>query len=51
MEMTGGTELEIVYTALDEIMTTAVKENWNYAVDNKLCFRDACLSRAMGKIH
>ena len=50
-ETTGGTELEIVYSALDEIMTTAVRENWNYAVEHKLPFRDACLSRAMGKIH
>ena len=50
MNMTGGSELEIVYSALDEIMTTAVKENWQFAIDNELCFRDACLVRAMGKI-
>ena len=50
MNMTGGSELEIVYSALDEIMTTAVKENWDFAMENDLCFRDACLARAMGKI-
>ena len=50
MNMTGGSELEIVYSALDEIMTTAVKENWDFAMEHDLCFRDACLARAMGKI-
>jgi glutamate dehydrogenase (NAD(P)+) len=46
----GATELDIVYTALDEIMTGAVQENWNYAVDNDLNFRDACLVNAISKI-
>jgi glutamate dehydrogenase (NAD(P)+) len=51
MKLTGGSELEIVYTALDEIMTTAVRENWEFAIENDLLFRDACLVRAMNKIH
>lgn len=51
LQLTGGSELEIVYTALDEIMTTAVKENWEFAIEKDLLFRDACLVRAMNKIH
>jgi len=47
----GATELDIVYTALDEIMTGAVQENWNYAVDHDLNFRDACLVNAISKIY
>ena len=51
LNLTGRSELEIVYTALDEIMTTAVRENWEYAMEKDLLFRDACLVRAMNKIH
>ena len=32
-------------------MTSAVKENWNFAVNNNLNFRDACLANAMQKLH
>jgi hypothetical protein len=51
VKLEGGDEKDIVYTALDEIMSTAVSENWEFAIEKDLCFRDACLVRAMGKIH
>jgi glutamate dehydrogenase (NAD(P)+) len=47
----GADEVDIVYSALDETMTSAVKQNWQYAVDNNLNFRDACLVNAMGKVY
>jgi len=40
-----------VYSALDEIMTGACQDNWNFAVENDLIFRDACLVNAMNKIY
>ena len=43
----GADEIDIVYTALDEIMSQAVRSNWDYAVRNKLNFRDACLVNAI----
>lgn len=51
VNLEGGDEKDIVYTALDEIMSTATAENWEYALDKNLSFRDACLVRAMSKIH
>jgi len=27
-DMTGASEIDIVYSGLEEIMTSAVKENW-----------------------
>ena len=51
LKMKGATEIDIVYTALDEIMTTAVEDNWNYNIKNpNLNFRDACLVNAITKI-
>lgn len=47
----GATEKDIVYSALDEIMTSATQDNWNYAVENNLNFRDACLVKQFDKIH
>jgi glutamate dehydrogenase (NAD(P)+) len=46
----GASELDIVYSGLEEIMCTAVAEHWHYARDNNLSFRDACLSMAISKI-
>lgn len=51
VHLEGGDEKDIVYTALDEIMSTATSENWDYAIERNLSFRDACLVRAMNKIH
>jgi hypothetical protein len=32
-QIKGAEEIDIVYSALDEIMTGAVKDNWNFAVE------------------
>ena len=50
-QVKGADEIDIVYSALDETMTNAVHSNWQYAVDNDLNFRDACLVNAMMKIY
>ena len=46
----GASEKDIVYSALDEIMSGAVQDNWNFAVHKDLNFRDACLVNAITKI-
>ena len=51
LDIEGADEIDIVYSALDDIMTEACKDNWNYAVENDLCFRDACLVRSMENIY
>jgi len=50
-KVSGADEIDIVYSALDEIMTEAVKENWAYAVKNDVNFRDACLGNAINKVY
>lgn len=50
-QIKGATEVDIVYSALDEIMTGAVHDNWNYALENNLLFRDACLINSMNKVY
>jgi len=50
-KLTGATEKQIVYTALEEVMTQACRANWQIAVDNNWNFRDACMVNAMRKIH
>ena len=50
-DVKGADEIDIVYSALDEIMTQACKDNWNFAVEHDLNFRDACLVNAMNKIY
>jgi len=47
----GAKEIDIVYSGLEEIMCGATREHWQYAVDNNLNFRDACLGRAITKIY
>ncbi len=47
----GAEEIDIVYSGLEEIMTTAVKTNWNYSVKNNLIFRDACLINGINKVY
>ena len=49
--LAGAKEIDIVYSGLEEIMTTAVKNHWKFAVDNNLGFRDACFVRAIQKIY
>ncbi len=50
-QVSGATEIDIVYSALDETMTNAVKDNWNYAIEHDMNFRDACLVNAITKIY
>jgi len=47
----GADEIDIVYSGLEEIMTSAVKENWHFAHSKNLIFRDACLSNAINKVY
>ncbi len=50
-KFSGATELDIVYSGLEEIMCTATRDNWEYALKNDLIFRDACLGRAIKSVH
>jgi hypothetical protein len=49
--LAGAKEIDIVYSGLEEIMSNATRENWEHAVENDLCFRDACFGRAIKKIY
>ena len=49
--MEGADELDIVYSGLEEIMTSAVRHNWQIAIDRNLSFRNACFVNAIGKVH
>lgn len=51
LEFMGASELDIVYSGLEEIMCSAVKENWEFAIKKNLTFRDACLVNAIGKVY
>ena len=50
-DVKGADEIDIVYSGLDEIMSSACRENWNLAVKKQLSFRDACLVNAITKIY
>ena len=50
-DLQGANEISIVYSGLDEIMTSAVREHWQYAVQNDLSFRDACLVKSIRKLY
>jgi len=50
-KLTGASEIDIVYSGLEEIMNNATSENWSHAYINDLNFRDACFGRAIKKIH
>jgi glutamate dehydrogenase (NAD(P)+) len=47
----GASEVDIVYSGLEEIMCSATKENWDFAVKKNLSFRDACLVNAITKVY
>lgn len=47
----GAKEIDIVYSGLEEIMTSATREHWEHAVKYNLNFRDACLGKAIHKIY
>ena len=50
-DITGASEIDIVYSGLDEIMSQACKENWDFSIKKKLSFRDACLVNAITKVY
>lgn len=50
-EIEGASEIDIVYSGLDEIMSSACKENWNYATKKGLTFREACLVNSINKVY
>lgn len=47
----GAEEIDIVYSGLEEIMTSAVRENWELANKKNVAFRDACLINAINKVY
>ena len=49
--LAGASEVDIVYSGLENIMNEATKEHWEYAIENNLNFRDACFGKAIRKIH
>lgn len=49
-ELKGAREIDIVTSALEEIMTSAAKENWNFARKRNLTLREACLGNALKKL-
>jgi len=51
VDIEGASEVDIVYSGLDEIMSTACKENWDFAVKKNLTFREACLVNAINKVY
>ena len=50
-ELKGADEIDIVYSGLEEIMCSAVKENWEFAIKKNLSFRDACLVNSINKVY
>jgi glutamate dehydrogenase (NAD(P)+) len=50
-DIKGAEEIDIVYSGLEEIMCSAVKENWEYSQKKGLAFRDACLVNGITKIY
>lgn len=47
----GAEEIDIVYSGLEEIMTSAVKENWEFSLRKGYNFRDACLVNGINKVY
>lgn len=50
-DIRGAEEIDIVYSGLDEIMTHAVQENWEYSIKKNVSFRDACLINGLYKVY
>lgn len=50
-ELKGADEIDIVYSGLEEIMCSAVKTNWEFAIKKNLSFRDACLVNSINKVY
>ena len=50
-ELEGADEIDIVYSGLEEIMSSATRENWELAVEQNLSFRNACFVNAIQKVY
>ncbi len=46
----GAKEIDIVYSALEEIMVSSTRENWLFAEQNNVSLRDACLANCITKL-
>ena len=49
-ELEGAREIDLVYSGLEEIMVTATRENWAYAMKKNLSLRDACMANSLKKL-
>ena len=50
-QLEGADEVDIVYSGLEEIMTSACRENWEIAVERNLSFRNACFVNSIEKVY
>lgn len=50
-QVKGAEEIDLVYSGLEEIMTSAVRDSWGFAHRKNLIFRDACLINAIHKVY
>ena len=46
----GASEIEIVNSALEEIMVSATEEHWKYAKKKNYTLREACLGNSLQKL-
>ena len=46
----GAKEIDIVYSALEEIMVGSTRENWLFAEENNVSLREACLANCLTKL-
>jgi glutamate dehydrogenase (NAD(P)+) len=46
----GASEIEIVNSALEEIMVAATEEHWKYAKKKNYTLREACLGNSLQKL-
>jgi len=50
-QLEGADEVDIVYSGLEEIMTSACRENWDIAVERNMSFRNACFVNSIEKVY
>jgi hypothetical protein len=46
-DLEGAREIDLVYSGLEEYMTNAVKDHWEYSIRHNLNLRDACLVQSI----
>ena len=51
MNLEGAKEIDLVHSGLEEIMTTAVRKNWELAQFHNVTLRDACYMSVMQDIY